>query len=250
MGCSVPSSSAMAMEENKATKDSDPQANRRWTAERRRRYYAGLGIPTQDDGDGEMIPTDEAWKQMYQRDLERARAYNRRYYEKDKASIKAGRQAYSRQYSATPHGKAVRKEYRATARGKARMKEAQRKYRASPRGKATRKKCDAAYYQDKKKKDALYYQIVRETKSYEGYEGGRSMRPQARARPRRRRPRPPDATGQGGRVGGRPAGARPVKRRPMTTVFAYRPNEATGMGKNTGLVGGLPRAPWRADDRL
>ena len=136
----------MAMKEKKATKDSDPQANRRWTAERRRRYYAGLGIPTQDDGDGEIIPTDEAWKQMYQRDLERARAYNRRYYEKNKASIKARRQAYSRQYSATPHGKAVRKEYRATARGKARMKEAQRKYRATPRGKATKKKSDAAYY--------------------------------------------------------------------------------------------------------
>ena len=162
----------MAMKEKKATKDSDPQANRRWIAERRRRYYAGLGIPTQDDGDGEIIPTDEAWKQMYQRDLERARAYNRRYYEKNKASIKARRQAYSRQYSATPHGKAVRKEYRATARGKARMKEAQRKYRASPRGKATRKKCDAAYYQDKKKKDALYYNIVREKKAMRAVKAG------------------------------------------------------------------------------
>ena len=63
----------MAMKEKKATKDSDPQASRRWITERRRRYYAGLGIPTQDNCDGEIIPTDDASKQMHERDLERAR---------------------------------------------------------------------------------------------------------------------------------------------------------------------------------
>ena len=114
----------------------------------------------------------EEHAEIRERELAKKRAYNRRYYGKNKASIKARRQAYSRQYSATPHGKAVRKEYRATARGKARMKEAQRKYRASPRGKATRKKCDAAYYQDKKKKDALYYKIVREKKAMRAMKAG------------------------------------------------------------------------------
>ena len=52
------------------------------------------------------------------------------------------------------------------------MKEAQRKYRASPRGKATRTKCDAAYYQDKKKKDALCYNIMREEKAMRAMKAG------------------------------------------------------------------------------
>ena len=55
--------------------------------------------------------------------------------------------AKQKEYSASPHGKARRKEYNAkryiTPQGKAKQKEYQRRYMASPHGKAKRKEWNA-----------------------------------------------------------------------------------------------------------